>query len=155
MLETHHDALRVLHEEEGHHKAPTGIFGRFITERKGAHRGQLDVKRSGLIFMVEGVRILALKNNLKATSTLKRISKLAEGGHIHNDDAEYFESAYHVLLHLALEAQIEKAAAGEKIDTFISPSLLSRRDRETLRHAFKAVSSLQDLVASEFGELVL
>jgi len=155
VLKTHHNALRVLHEEEGHHKAPTGIFGRFITERTGEHRGQLDVKRSGLIFMVEGIRILSLMNNLKSTSTLKRINDLAEGGHIHSDDAEYFESAYHVLLHLALEAQIEKAAAGEKIDTFISPTLLSRRDRETLRHAFKAVSSLQELVATEFGELVL
>ena len=27
--------LRVLHEEEGRHKVPTGLLGRFITERGG------------------------------------------------------------------------------------------------------------------------
>lgn len=154
-LKVHHEALRILHEEEGRHTAPTGIFGRFITERSGKHRGQLDVKRSGLIFMVEGIRILSLKNDIRETSTIKRIQGLAAGGCIHRDDAEYFESAYHILLHLALKAQIEKAAAGNEIDTFITPKTLSRRDRETLRNAFKAVSSLQGLVATEFGELVL
>ncbi len=155
LLSKHHEVLRVLHEEEGRHRVPTGILGRFITEREGEHRGELNIKRSGLIFVVEGIRILSLLHGIRETSTLKRIAHLVESGFIHKDDGEYFESAYLYLLHLALSGQIDKALKGEKIDNFINPNKLSPRDRETLKHAYKAVSSLQDLVASEFGELVI
>jgi len=155
VLGRHHEVFRVLHEEEGAHRVPLGLLGRFVTDKQGMHKGQLDVKKSGLIFVVEAVRILSLQHNIRETGTLKRIAKLVEGGFIHANDGEYFESAYQVLLHYALKSQISKANHGEKIDTYIDPRILSPRDKETLRHAFKAVSTLQDLVASEFGQLVI
>jgi CBS domain-containing protein len=154
-LAKHHEVLRVLHEEEGGHRVPLGFLGRFLTEKGGEHSGELDVKRSGLIFVVEAIRILSLKNNIRETGTLKRIAKLVENGFINANDGEYFEVAYQVLLHYALKSQVSKASRGEKIDTYIDPRILSTRDKEMLRDAFKAVSTLQDLVASEFGELVI
>lgn len=154
-LAKHHEVLRVLHEEEGGHRVPIGFLGRFLTEKDGEHRGKLDVKRSGLIFEVESIRILSLQNGVRETGTLKRIAKLVESGFIHKNDGEYFESAYQVLLHYALKSQVFKASRGEKIDTYIDPKILSPKDKENLRDAFKAVSTLQDLVASEFGELVI
>jgi CBS domain-containing protein len=154
-LAKHHEVFRVLHEEEGGHRVPLGFLGRFLTDKDGEHRGELDVKRSGLIFVVEAIRILSLKNNVRETGTLKRIAKLVEKGSIHAHDGEYFESSYQVLLHYALKSQVSKASRGEKIDTYIDPRILSPRDKEMLRHAFKAVSTLQDIVASEFGELVI
>ncbi len=151
----HHEIHQVMHEEKGTHHVPTGLLGRFITEKEGEHRGEFEIKRSGLIFVVESVRILALRYQIRETSTLKRIEKLVEGNFIHSDDGEYFEAAYLILLHLSLTVQVEKIGKGEKPDTFINPSTLSQRKRETLRHAFKAVSSLQKLVSAEFGQLVL
>lgn len=155
VIAQHHEVFRVLHEEEGGHRVPLGFLGRFVTDKDGLHKGQLDVKKSGLIFVVEAIRILALQHHITETGTLKRIAKLVDGGHIHANDGEYFESAYQVLLHYALRSQVSKARRGEKIDTYIDPRILSPRDKETLRHAFKAVSTLQDLVASEFGQLVI
>jgi CBS domain-containing protein len=154
-LAKHHEVLRVLHEEEGGHRVPLGFLGRFLTEKDGQHRGKLDVKRSGLIFVVEATRILSLQSGVRETGTLKRIGKLVEGGFIHANDGEYFEAAYQALLHYALKYQVSKASKGEKLDTYIDPKILSPRDKEILRDAFKAVSSLQELVASEFGELVI
>ena len=155
VLSQHHEVFRVLHEEEGGHRVPLGFLGRFVTDKGGLHKGQLDVKKSGLIFVVEAIRILSLQHSIKETGTLKRIGKLVEGGFIHANDGEYFESAYQVLLHYALKSQVSKASRGEKLDTYIDPRILSPRDKETLRHALKAVSTLQDLVASEFGQLVI
>ena len=155
LLSRHHEVLRILHEEEGGHRVPTGLLGRFITERSGKHRGQFDIKRSGLIFVVEGVRILALRYGIRETATLKRITKLVDGGHLHPDDGEYVEGAFRFLLHFALDSQVEKAMEDEEIDTYVNPNLMSRRKREMLRHAYKAVSKLQDLIAGEFGELVI
>jgi CBS domain-containing protein len=155
VLAQHHEVFRVLHEEEGRHRVPLGLLGRFVTDREGLHKGQLDVKKSGLIFVVEAIRILALQHDIRETGTLKRIAMLVERGGIHANDGEYFESAYQVLLHYALKSQIVKASRGEKLDTYIDPRILSPRDKETLRHALKAVSTLQDLVAAEFGQLVI
>jgi len=155
VLAMHHEVFRILHEEEGGHRVPLGFLGRFVTDKEGLHKGQLDVKKSGLIFVVEAIRILALQHNIRETGTLKRIARLVEGGFIHANDGEYFESAYQVLLHYALKSQVSKASRGEKLDTYIDPKILSPRDKETLRHALKAVSTLQDLVAAEFGQLVI
>jgi CBS domain-containing protein len=154
-ISQHHEVFRILHEEEGGHRVPIGFLGRFLTDKEGLHKGELDVKKSGLIFVVETIRILALQHNIRETGTLKRIARLMDGGFIHSNDGEYFESAYQVLLHYALKSQVSKASRGEKIDTYIDPRILSPRDKETLRHAFKAVSTLQDLVAAELGQLVI
>lgn len=154
-LGRHHEIFRVLHEEEGAHRVPLRLLGGFVTDKSGVHKGELDVKKSGLIFVVETIRILALQHNIRETATLKRIAKLVEKGVIHSNDGEYYESAYQVLLHYALKSQVSKAVRGEKLDTYIDPKILSPRDKETLRHALKAVSTLQDFVASEFGQLVI
>jgi CBS domain-containing protein len=153
LLEQHHEVLRVLLEEQSRHKVPTGLLGQFLTERAGMHRGEFDIKRSGLLFVVEAIRILALLHGIRETATLKRIAALVRGNFIHRDDGEYFEAAYLFLLHLALKVQTGNIISGGQ-GTFINPKKLSRRERENLRHAFKAVSALQDLVATEFGELV-
>ncbi len=154
-ISMHRDVLQVMHEEEGGHKVPLGLLGRFITEKDQMHRGEIAIKRSGLLFVVEGVRILALMHGIKDTATLKRLEALVKGGFIHPDDGEYFESAYLFLLQLALETEVKKIMNNKPVDTYIKPENLSKLDRETLRHAYKAVSSLQELVASEFGELVI
>jgi CBS domain-containing protein len=155
VLGQHHEVFRILHEEEGAHRVPLSFLGRFVTDKEGLHKGQLDVKKSGLIFVVETIRILALQHNIRETGTLKRIAKLVAKGVIHSNDGEYFESAYQVLLHYALKAQVSKVSRGDNLDTYIDPKMLSPRDKETLRHALKAVSTLQDIVASEFGQLVI
>jgi len=155
LLGQHYEVLRMLHEEEGGHRVPTGMFGRWITERSGEHRGEFDIKRSGLIFVVEGVRILALLHGIRETTTVKRITRLVDAGHVNPEDGEYFEGAYRFLLHFALNAQVEKAVEEGHIDTYLNPSNLSSREKEMLRHAYKAVASLQEVIASEFGELVI
>jgi CBS domain-containing protein len=154
LLQQHHEVFRVLYEEEGRHRVPTGLLGRFITEKEGEHRGQMDIKRSGLLFVVEAIRLLALVHGIRETATLKRISALVAGNFIHRDDGEYFEAAYLFLLHLALKVQTENIIQG-RLDTYIDPKKMSQHERDTLRHAFKAVSALQDLVAGWFGEPIL
>lgn len=154
-LDNHHELLQVMKEEEERHRVPTGFFGRFLTEKTGVHKGELDIKRSGLLFVIEGVRILALKHAIRHTSTLKRINALVAGGHIHADDGEYFEAAFHLLLHLSLKCQLQKTLHGLPPDTFLKPASLSAKEQESLRHAFKAVTLLQELVSSSFGALVL
>lgn len=155
LLGTHHEVLRVLLEEESGHRIPVNFLGRFITEKRGPHWKELDIKRSGLIFVVEAVRILALRRGIRKTSTIARIRSLVAAGFINADDGENYEAAYHILLHYTIKAQAEKAVAGKEPDTFINPKKLTSRERMMLKLALGAVSGLQDLVASEFGQLAV
>ncbi len=155
-LAKNHNVLRQMHdEEEGMHKVPLGFFNTFITEKEKGHKGEIDMKKSGLIFLIESARILALKNKLAETSTLCRIQDLVEIGVIHRDDSEYFENAYRVILYHTLQAQADNYLNNFSNDYYLNPHNLSRRGQETLKEAFKAISKLQDIVGSEFGELIL
>ena len=155
LLGSHHEALLVLKEEESSHKAPLGFLGRFITEKEGKHKGEIDIKRSGLIFIVEGIRILALLHGIRETSTIGRIKGLVEKGKLHRDDGMFFESAYQVLLHYVLKVQVDRALKGQEIDTYIRPEDLTHYEQDVLRNAFRAISALQELIATEFGELII
>ena len=148
--------LRQMHDEEaGRHKVPLGIFNTFITEKEKKHKKEIDMKKSGLIFLIESARILALKNGIRETSTLSRLQALVKKGVIHSDDSEYFENAYRVILHHTLMAQTDNYLHKDCEDYYLNPYELSERSQEILKQAFKAISRLQELVGSDFGELIL
>jgi CBS domain-containing protein len=151
----HNDILRQMHEEEGSHKVPLGFLDRFITEKNRDHRGELDMKKSGLIFMIEAARVLAVKNGIRETSTLARLRALVNKGIINKNDSEYFENAYRVILHHTLMAQVDNYLKKSANDYYLNPKELSARSQEVLKQSFKAISRLQELVGSEFGELIL
>ncbi len=155
-LSKNHNVLRQMHdEEEGMHKVPLGFFNTFITEKEKDHKGEIDMKKSGLIFLIESARVLALKYKLAETSTLCRIQDLVEIGVIHRDDSEYFENAYRVILYHTLQAQVDNYLDHFASDYYLAPNKLSHRGQEILKEAFKAISKLQEIVSGEFGELVL
>jgi CBS domain-containing protein len=156
LLAKNHNIIRQMHdEEEGKHKVPLGIFQTFITEKDKDHNRQIDMKKSGLIFLIESARVLALKHGIRETSTLNRLKALVEQGVIHSDDSEYFENAYRVILHHTLMAQADNFLHRGTEDYYLNPYELSERSQEILKQAFKAISKLQDIVGSEFGELIL
>jgi len=113
------------------------------------------MKKSGLIFLIESARVLALKNKLTETSTLCRIQDLVEIGVIQRDDSEYFENAYRVILYHTLQAQVDNYLEKFSSDYYLAPGKLSHRSQEILKEAFKAISKLQEIVSGEFGELIL
>ncbi len=151
-----YNILRQMHdEEEGRHKVPLGLFHSFITEKEKEHKGEIDMKRSGLLFLIEAARILALKNNIRKTSTIDRIQELVEKNIIHKDDSEYFENAYRVILYHTLHAQVDNYLEKSSSDYYLEPGKLSDRNQKMLKEAFMAISKLQDIVGSEFGDLIL
>jgi len=155
-LSLNHAVIRQMHdEEEARHRVPLGLLNSFITEKNKDHRGQIDMKRSALIFIIETARVLALKHGIKATSTLSRLNALVEKGVIHKDDSEYFENAYRIILYHTLKAQIDNYLIHGSNDYYLNPHELSSRHQGLLKQAFRAISDLQDVVGSEFGELIL
>ncbi len=145
--------LRSLFDEASHHRVPLTIFKNFVTERSGPHKGEMDLKRSGLLFLVECARILALRHGISETSTLGRLQALADKEAMPRDEAEFIRTAYKTLVHFLLHAQAEKIRAGEPVDNYVNPQKLPIQERYLLRHALEATSRLQSIVHASFGDV--
>lgn len=145
--------LRSLFEEASHHKIPLTFFKNFITERSGPHKGEMDIKCSGMLFVVECARILALRHGVAATSTLQRLEALADKGAIPADEAEFVHTSYKTLFHLLLTAQARSLGRGGPVDNYVDPQALPIYERYLLRHALEATRRLQGLVHASFGNI--
>lgn len=145
--------LRSLYAEAARHRVPLGWFRSFATERRGPHRGEIDLKRSGLLFVAECARILALRHGVAETSTIGRLGALAARGAMPAEEAEFAQTAYRTLLFFLLRAQAKALEAGQQPDTYLNPAALPPQERYLLRHALEAAGRLQDLVRAAFGEL--
>lgn len=138
--------IRALFDDAAHHKVPLTFFKGFVTEKSGPHRGQLDLKESGLRFVVECARILALLHGAPRLGTLERIEDLERLGVIPADDGRLIRGAYESFVRLLFKAQIEKIRAGEEPDAYVSPSSIPVEERFLLRLALEATERLQTLV---------
>ncbi len=145
----HRQALQGLFDEADDHKAPLGLFGRIVTEKGG----RLDLKKSGLTFVVEGARALALLHGIDRVATVDRIEALAAAGHVHADDAQIVAAGYETLFRLLLRQQGRAMAKGEPVETVCVVSKLTEKERDDLGEALAAVKRLQSMVREAFGGL--
>jgi len=145
--------LRALLEEASEHKAPIGIFSRIITERNRAHKGEVDLKKSGITFMVEALRILAIKKGIMATGCIDRLDSLMKCGTINTEDGEFLQESYRILYYFLLRTQLRKITKGDVPDTYLKVYLLSALERQQLSDAFRSVKKMQSILHSEFGNI--
>ena len=143
--------LRQMHEDDVDHEVALGFFGRFITEKKDpAHTGEMNLKHTGTLPLVEAVRLMALREGIESASTIGRLDALHEGQIIYDDEHDYLSGAFHHMCHLLLRQQIAQAKAGDPVSTYIPPDSLSERERDILVDSFKAVRTLRQRIRGEF-----
>ncbi len=131
-------------------KPPIGFMKHFILEKKGEHKGELDIKKGGIFPITQGVRALALKGKVKETSTLDRIDRLSEQGLIPSDLSTNLREAYSYLQTLRLKNQVEKLREGKRPDNYVNPENLSKLERDLLKDSFKIVSEFQGFIERRF-----
>ncbi|GAB4264952.1 MAG: DUF294 nucleotidyltransferase-like domain-containing protein [Deferrisomatales bacterium] len=153
-IRRNHQLLRSLYEEASGHRARLTVFRNFVVERSGPHKGELDLKRSGLLFLTECARILALRHGIAATGTAERLEALARAGAVAPEEAEFARTAHRTLLHLLLHAQVRKLRAGAPLDNYVAPRALPIQERYLLRHALEATGRLQAVVHAAFGDVL-
>jgi CBS domain-containing protein len=134
------------------HRVPLGLWGRFITEKSGPNAGSLSLKKGGLIYIVDCVRMFALEHEVRALTTLERLKALTRDQVFSADTAEHIRVAFEALSFLRLRNEISLLREGEKPSSTIDPTSLSRTEQDLLRSAFQAVSKLQNATRSHFGK---
>ncbi len=147
--------LGELQRESARADVALGWFGRLVTEKdKPGHRGEVNLKHRGTLPLVGSVRLLALRESIAETATLRRIEMLGDRGVLGADEQDYLSGAFAHITHLLLRQQIADFKAGRKVGNYVHPQAMSERERDILVDSLKAIDALRDRVASEFtGEI--
>jgi CBS domain-containing protein len=129
---------------------PLGWFGRIRTERKGEHRGELDVKKAGIFAITEGAKLLALEAGILDGGTRERIGRLVEASILAPPDAEDLLAAFDFLVYVRLRGQVEAVRAGRAPTNHIALDHLNRMEKGRLRLALEGVASFQGMLQRHF-----
>jgi CBS domain-containing protein len=125
------------------HKPPTGFLRNIVVEHGGEHQGRFDIKRGGLLPIVDIARYAGLVAGVPVVSTVERLQAAASAGVLTEADAGVLREAYHLFFGLRLEHQVEQLRAGMPPDDFIDPGSLNDLTRRYVRDAFRAVAGVQ------------
>jgi CBS domain-containing protein len=126
---------------------PLGFRGQLATGKDGDPEGKLDIKRGGVIPLVNLVRFHALANGVTISATLERIEAIASVGGLEHGAADALREAYGVITRVRLEHHAQLIAADKDADNLIDPGELGPIAQSELREAFHVVRRAQKRVA--------
>ena len=143
--------LREMYHDKLEHNVALSLFGGFVVERDNRdYRGQVNLKYSGTLPLVSGIRLLALREGVEETSTLHRIRALTEKGVFNRTDQEELSEAFRVISDVLLRQQIADFRAGRRVTYYVNPEALTKRERAHLLAALRSIHALRKRAHLEF-----
>ena len=143
--------LREMYEDDQDNGTALGWFGRFITEKdEEDYLGQMNLKQTGTLPLVEAMRLLSLREGIEEIATLSRMQALHTKGILNDDEYDYLRGAFLHICRLLLRQQIKDFKVGNKVSNYVDPNTLTEREKDILTDSFKAIDSLRKRMRSEF-----
>jgi CBS domain-containing protein len=133
------------------HKPPTGFFRDFVVEHDGEHRGTLDIKRGGLVPVVDIARWAAMAAGVTGASTLTRLDAAERHGTLRAESVSTLRVAFQLFTDLRMGHQIDALRHHRKPDDAIDPRTLEPLTRRYLKDAFRAVADVQRGLVNQLG----
>ncbi len=122
--------------------APLGFFGGL----KGDDEGRIDLKKHLISRIVAAARVLSLRHGQMLRSTRERLAAVQQLGIGSSDDLQALTEAYARGLDLVLRAQLADIAAGRPPGNRVPLSLVTAREKSSLKQDMAQVSDLGELV---------
>ncbi|MCA1040341.1 DUF294 nucleotidyltransferase-like domain-containing protein [Bacillus infantis] len=138
--------LKRLAENSMHIKPAVGPLGQILAEEKGMFEGCIDLKQTAFLPYVNSIRLLAMKEGLFETSTLERISRLAEKAE-YGDVLEKAERNFRLLL--SYRESIFSSASSYEASHYLNVRKLSKEERTKLRNILKDGKKLHQFVQAK------
>lgn len=139
----HPRLLRLLQRLALAQRPPTGFLRNIVVEHGGRHRGRFDIKRGGLLPIVDIARYAGMAAGAASTSTPERLRAADAAGVLRQDQARTLDEAFDLFAALRFEHQIEQLRAGGAPDDFVDPKSLNALTRRYVRDAFRVVTAVQ------------
>jgi CBS domain-containing protein len=124
-------------------RPPTGFLREFVVERSGERVGTLDIKRGGVMPIVDLARFYALTVGSTAVGTLDRIRAADARGSLSRDRARALSDAFATVSRIRLEHQAAQVEQGFPPDNRINPLELPPPARRELKESFRAIAREQ------------
>jgi CBS domain-containing protein len=129
-------------------RPPTGFLRDIVVEHGGEHSGHFDIKRGGLLPIVDIARYAAMAAGAAPTATTERLQAASHAGTLKADRARTLKEALDLFAALRLEHQVEQLRRAEPPDNFVEPKSLNQLTRRYLREAFREVAAVQRQLSS-------
>ena len=145
---TNKKLMNLLAAETVHNRPPLGFFKKFVVEKSGEHKDELNLFVKGITPLVGLVRIFAVELGRKDISTVKRIRKLKT---LHNfEKADEIEQVFDYLLTYLVHNQLQQVDNGLFPDNFINPNNLSELEKKTMKESFLLIAKLYDTIETKY-----
>ncbi len=145
----HPGLLRLLQRLALAYRPPTGFLRDIVVEHDGEHRGHFNIKRGGLLPIVDIARYAGMAAGATSTATTDRLRAAAAAGVLREGEAEALVEAFDLFAELRLEHQVQAVRAGGAPDDFVDPASLNALTRRYVREAFRVVASVQRSLSNE------
>jgi CBS domain-containing protein len=139
----HPQFMRLLARTANGYPVALGFRGQLATGREGDPPDRLDIKRGGIIPLVNLVRFHALAHGVTISPTIDRIEAVANMGGLERDVADGLSEAWSVITRLRFEHHAAQIADGKPPDNLIDPDALPPIARADLREALHVVRRAQ------------
>ncbi|WP_395659074.1 putative nucleotidyltransferase substrate binding domain-containing protein [Nocardioides sp.] len=145
------DFLSLFVRESTAVKPPSGFVRDFVVDHRGRHRGELDLKRGGLLPVAAIGRWVAVVTGDTRGGTVDRLRRGQAAGLLSVDEADSLVAAFEQTYELLLERDLTAIAAGTTASTYVNPRELDTLTRRHLRETFRTISAVQDEIASTWA----
>jgi CBS domain-containing protein len=131
-------------------KPPLGFFRNFVLIQGGEHNRTFDLKYTGIVPIVDLVRVYALAAGSNALNTQERLKAAADSGELSLDAARDLQDTFEFVSFLRIRHQARQIKAGRAADNFMSPEKLSNFERSHLKDAFSVVRTMQNALSQRY-----
>jgi CBS domain-containing protein len=139
----HPDFIRRLARTATDFTPPLGRRGKLATARDGT----IDLKKQGIVPIVNLARFHALSAGVTISPTLDRLAAAETAGQLDRETASALREAFELVMRLRIEHQAEQANRGVPPDDRLDPSSLPPLTRSQMVDAFRLVAAAQKQLA--------
>ena len=115
-----------------------------------AEKDTLDLKKAGIFPIVHGVRSLALRDHIPATSTVARLDALVAAGRLPAEMATDLADSLHFLMALKLKAGLAEVDTDRPVTGGVPTAKLNSLERDLLKDSFAVVKRFKTLIRHQF-----
>ena len=110
----------------------------------------IDIKKTAVFPIVQGIRSLALKEKIRETTTIKRIKILENRKVLEKDKAAELLEAFDFVNTIRLKSQLFDIQHGKKITNEIDTHTLGKIERDLLKDSFKIINEFKRFISYTF-----
>lgn len=138
-----------------HYTPPLGFFRNFMLDKNGANKKSLDMKKKGVVPIVDIARVYALSNGVRSVNTQDRLRELSDMGGMSSSGANDLIEAYKFINSVRIKHQSQQIKSGCLADNYVPTKEISSLDKKHLKDAFRLVTNMQSALGSRYQTSIL